>query len=139
LNTPQTTIGEKPPSLHETEGSHRSFEKILLEAVDEGLSLLGESSKQTLYFYLENSYKIKRGDISRRIDEFVEAIETIFGTGGRILELLIMKQLYRKVGRNFKYFPKKEEMLFTEYVEAARLSNYCTKQFKDVSKISVSF
>ena len=139
MNTPQTTIGETPLSLRETEGSHRGFEKILLEAVDEGLSLLGESSKQALYFYLENSYQIKRGDIPRRIDGFVEAIETIFGAGGRILELLIMKRLYRKVGRNFKYFPKKEAMLFTEYVEAARLSNYCTIQFRNVSKISVSF
>ena len=80
-----------------------SFEELLLEAINEGLSLLGESGKQVLYFHLEKNFKINKQDIPNRIEEFTDAIETIFGNGAKILEIQIMKCLFRKVGHTFKY------------------------------------
>jgi hypothetical protein len=35
------------------------FSKILLSAVEESLSSLGDSSKQAIFFHLETSFKIK--------------------------------------------------------------------------------
>lgn len=97
----------------------RSFKDILLEAVDEALSSLGNSAKQTTYIYLEKNFNIKKQDIPNKIDRFANAIEKIFGNGAKILEIQIMKNLHKKIGHNFEYFPKESDLLFTEYVEAA--------------------
>jgi len=99
------------------------FEKLLLEAVDEGLSSLGDSPKRAIYFYLEKSFKIKKMDIPSKIDEFANAIEKIFGHGAKHLEIQIMKRLYEKIGHTFKYFPEKDDLLFIEYVEACMNAN----------------
>lgn len=101
---------------------NRSFKKLLLEAVDEGLSSLGDLPKQAIYFYLEKTFKIKKQDIPSKIEEFTDAIEKIFGPGAKILEIRIMKHLYKKVGPSFEYFPEKDELLFTKYVAAVRVA-----------------
>jgi len=103
--------GESPPP-------NFGFEELLLEAVDEALSSLGDSPKQVIYFYLEKTFKIKKIDIPNKIDGFTNAIEKIFGYGAKHLEIQIMKRLYEKVGHDFEYFPEKDDLLFTEYIEA---------------------
>jgi len=115
LRSAQTEIALKESPLH-----NRIFEKLLLEAVDEALSSLGASSKQAIYFHLENTFDINKPDIPHKIEEFANAIEKIFGPGAKFLEIQIMKRLYKKVGP-FKYFPERG-LIFTEYVAAARLS-----------------
>jgi dTDP-glucose pyrophosphorylase len=103
----------------------RVFQKFLLEAVDEGLSSLGDSSKKAVYFYLEKVFKIKKQNIPNKINEFTDAIERIFGHGAKVLEIQIMKHLYEKIGEDFEYFPETAELLFSEYVEAARYACVC--------------
>lgn len=76
----------------------RDFKELLLEAVDEGLSLLGESSKQAIYYHLERSFNIKKEEIPDRIMAFAQAIENIFGEGAHLIEILTMKKLSEKVG-----------------------------------------
>lgn len=102
---------------------NREFNKLVLEAVDAGLSSLGDSPKQAVYFYLEKTFKIKRSEIPKKIEEFANALEQIFGHGAKLVEIQIMKLLYEKVGQAFVYFPEKNDLLFTEYLEAARLSS----------------
>ncbi|MDH5451567.1 MAG: hypothetical protein OEX77_11870 [Candidatus Bathyarchaeota archaeon] len=97
------------------------FKKLLLEAVDAALSLLGDSSKQAIYFYLEQNFTLKKQDIPNKIEEFTRAIEEIFGHGAKILEIEIIKHLYVKVGSDFEYFPEKDDLLFVEYIDAARM------------------
>ena len=97
------------------------FEEALLEAIDEGLSLLGESPKQMVYYHLEETFKINRQDIPFKIEEFTDAIEKIFGSGAKIIEIQIMKALYEKLGNNFKYYPKQVNLTLTDYVAAVRL------------------
>lgn len=98
------------------------FEELLMEAIDEGLSLLGESSKQVIYFYLEKTFKMNRLDIPYRIEDFTDAIEGIFGNGAKILEIQIMKCLFKKVGYPFRHYLKEKKLEFTEYVEAVKLA-----------------
>lgn len=100
---------------------NREFNKLVLEAVDAGLSSLGDSPKQAIYFYLEKTFKIKRSEIPKKIEEFATALEQIFGHGAKLVEIQIMKLLYEKIGQAFVYFPEKDDLLFTEYMEAARL------------------
>ena len=97
----------------------RDFKTLLLEAVDEGLSSLGEPSKQAIYFHLERGFNIKKQEIPHRIGAFAKAIEKIFGLGANFLEILIMKKLYEKIGRVFEW-QKPTEFVFIEYVSAAQ-------------------
>jgi len=83
--------------------SQSNFEKILLSAVEEGLSSLGDSSKNAIFFHLENSFKIKKEKIPSNLKEFKEALEGIFGPGATFLESMIMKSLYDKLGLDSKH------------------------------------
>ncbi len=98
----------------------RGFKKILLKAIDEGLSSIGDSPKQAIYLHLEKTFKIKRQDIPNKIEEFSEAMEKIFGPGAKVLEIQIMRHLYEKVGQDFRYVPNRGDLVFNEYVEAVR-------------------
>ncbi|MEM3616681.1 MAG: hypothetical protein QXN95_02540 [Candidatus Bathyarchaeia archaeon] len=99
----------------------KSFEEIFLEAVDEALASLGESAKQSIYYHLEEKFKIPRKEIPKRIGDFAEGLEKIFGIGARFLEILIMKKLYDRVGKPLEWDASKE-FDFVNYVEAARRS-----------------
>jgi hypothetical protein len=119
----QRDTNEKVSSQEESPPRDHGFENLLLEAVDEGLSSLGDSPKQAIYFYLEKTFKIKKPDIPNKIEEFANALEKIFGHGAKLLEIQIMKRLYEKFGHAFEYFSEKDDLRFVEYMEAARLSN----------------
>jgi len=79
-----------------------NFSKILLAAVEESLSSLGDSPKQAILFHLEASFKIKKENIPTNLTEFVKALEGIFGPGASYLEKLIMKRLHEKLGLEFE-------------------------------------
>jgi hypothetical protein len=113
------------------EAENKKFEEVLLEAIDEGLSLLGESSKQAIYFHLEKAFKMNRLDIPYRIEEFTDAIEKLFGAGAKILEIHIMKCLFKKVGYNFKHYPKQKNLTFTEYIAAVKLEKDSNDNIKE--------
>lgn len=96
-----------------------TFEKVMLEAVDEALASLGESVRQAIYFHLEKKFKIAKNEIPNRIDDFAKGLEKIFGLGARFIEILIMKNLYGKIGEPLKWEENKE-FSFIGYVEAAK-------------------
>src|SRR3989304_7537998 len=104
----QSDISEKVSILELPR--NRCFEELLAEAVDEGLSSLGDSAKQAIYFHLEKTFSIEKQNIPNKFEEFTNAIEKIFGLGAKTLEIRIIKSLYEKVGRDFKYFPEKENI-----------------------------
>lgn len=109
------------PKNREIEIERMNFEEALLEAIDEGLSLLGESSKKAVYFHLEKAFEINRETIPHKIEDFVSALEKIFGTGAKIVEIQIMKCLFKKVGCNFTHYPQKKSLTFIEYIAAVKL------------------
>ena len=75
----------------------KEFDELLLEAIDEGLSSIGDSSKQAIYFNLEKGFNIIRQEIPDKIAGFKDAIACMLGAS--FLELLIMRCLYEKVGQ----------------------------------------
>jgi predicted RND superfamily exporter protein len=98
----------------------RTFDKLLLTAIDEAFSSLGESAKQSIYFHIEN-YSVKRNKIPENLQKFQAGLEKIFGVGSRFLEILIMKNLYMKIGQPL-VMKKSEKLEFIEYVNAAKQS-----------------
>lgn len=95
------------------------FEKLLLEAVDEGLSSLGDSSKEAIYFHLDKRFNIKKEQIPGKIEAFTTAIENIFGIGANFLEIVIMKRLHRKVGATLEW-NETARLAFAEYVATTK-------------------
>lgn len=78
------------------------FRGILLESIEEGLGILGESVKQTVYYYMERNNSLRKRDIPLKLDEFSLALRTIFGSvGARFIENQILRNLYSKIGSRY--------------------------------------
>jgi hypothetical protein len=108
------------PNLKKQMCCNRSFENILLDAIDEGLSSVSDSAREAIYFHLKKSFNIEKRDIPYKIEEFDDAMEKIFGVGAKTLEIFIMKRLCEEIGQNVKYNRKPKDLVFTEYIRAAK-------------------
>ncbi len=78
------------------------FSQILMSAVEESFSSLGDSPKQAIFYHLESHFKIKKENIPLNLREFAEALEKLFGPGASYLEQLITKRMYDKIGLNLE-------------------------------------
>lgn len=99
--------------------ARQTFDKAFLNAVDNALDSLGKSAKQSIYFHLESKFEIERDEIPRRIEDFADGLEKIFGVGAHFLEILIMKELHRRIGQPLEWDENKE-FIFAEYIAAAK-------------------
>lgn len=97
------------------------FGEKLREAVDETLLALGDPARQAVYYHLEKGFNVKRENIHEQVEEFAKALESMFGSGARLLEIQIMKSLHRKIRKPLP-LKKKKDLTFTEYVVAAKKS-----------------
>jgi len=112
--------------------ARRSFDQLLLEAMDEALASLGESARQAIYFHLENKFKIRKNEIPYCIEEFTEGLKKIFGFGAQFIEILVMKRLHEKIGQPLEWDEQKE-FVFSEYIVAARHSFQKKKKGKSLN------
>ena len=78
------------------------FAKILIEAVDHGLRILGESSRKAILYHLEKDYSITRTKIPEHTEAFTKGLESIFGAGSLVIERSILKYLYSKLGLKYE-------------------------------------
>jgi len=99
----------------------KDFEKLFIEAVDEGLETLGESGKHMIFFHLEKSYSIKRHEIPKNPEAFAKGLEKIFGAGASVLEKLIVKSLYSKMGLIYEDMENRRP--FADYVKYVKEAN----------------
>ena len=111
----------------------KKFDFMLLEAIDEALSTLGESIKKSVYFHLETSYKIKRHEIPNEIDRFSDSLDKMFGSGARFLEILIIKRFYPKIQITCDWHGPQyviPNLSFKEYIELVR-KEFCKEKIKE--------
>ena len=73
------------------------FDQLVIEAIDEVLSSLGEPVKSDLYIRLEDYFCIQKHDIPQRIEEFSKMLGRTFGTSSWLLEVKCMKALNGKI------------------------------------------
>jgi len=109
------------------QSSIRRFDQILLESIDESLLSLGENVRTSIYFHLEDLFKIRKQEIPNRLSDFSNALKQIFGLGAKHLEIMFMKRLHAKVEAAYELpeykLPSKwivPEMTFQEYVDLMR-------------------
>jgi len=93
------------------------FKCLLVKAVDESLSCLGDSAKCSIYFHLEYSFGIKKDEIPKKPEIFAEKLEALLKDGSCFIERLIIKRLYEGVGLEFEY---KENYSFSDYINEVR-------------------
>ena len=74
-----------------------TFNNILLKSIDQSFTLLGEKAKTSIYIQLETKFANPREEIPKRVGDFADALEQIFGSATPQLEILIMKYLNQKV------------------------------------------
>jgi len=98
----------------------KDFEKLFMEAVDEGLETLGESGKHMIFFHLDKSYSIKKHEIPKKPEAFAKGLEKIFGAGASVLEKLIVKSLCSKLELKYEDI---ESRPFADYVKYVKEAN----------------
>jgi hypothetical protein len=115
-----------------------NFDQILLDAIDETFSSLGENVKTSVYFHLEDLFKIKKQEIPSKLSDFLNALEQIFGLGTWSLEIMFMRNLHVKIKVTCKWpeyrWPLSKwivpEMTFQEYVGLLRQNFEAAKENK---------
>jgi len=117
------------------EEKDKDFDKLFIEAVDEGLDVLGESGRHMIFFHLEKSYSIKRHEIPKKPEAFAAGLEKIFGAGASVLEKLIVKSLYSKLGLKYE---DKEERPFADYVNDMKEADNAKEARQDKRRRSSS-
>jgi hypothetical protein len=94
--------------------------RLLVEAIDEAFSAIGESPRKAIYTYLENSVGIAKQEIPHRIKDFSDALEKIFGPGARTLEILCIKNIQAKARSGYDWdLPESigSELTLKEYMD----------------------
>lgn len=99
-----TTFEQAPLTSWSVLMIHQRFREAFLNAVDFAFRSLGESCQQALYFHLETTFHIERSKIPNKVEEFDNALKSIFNNGAIFLERLILQKLCREL--KFKYKEK---------------------------------
>ena len=78
-----------------------SFNEILLDSIDEVLTVIGNSIKLLIYTQIKNSLGIGKEEIPDQLEGFTNVLQRILGAGARQIELQLIKQIQRRTGINF--------------------------------------
>ena len=95
----------------------QSFSQVLLDCVDEGLSVLGSEPRQAVYHYLATIHSLEREQIPDKVDEFAAGLKKALGGASRVIERLILKKLFLRIGSTFR---ETSDLEFADYVKDAK-------------------
>ena len=77
------------------------LDETLLQAVDDGLLVLGEGPRMAIYGYIESSYQVRRENNPDKLLTFHRALQDLLGSGAKMMERLIARDLYSRLGLDF--------------------------------------
>ena len=95
----------------------QTFPEILLDCIDEGLSVLGNEPKLAVYQYLSSIHSLDREEIPEKVDQFSAGMRKALGSASKVIERLILKKLFQKIGSTFR---EVSDLDFTDYVAEAK-------------------
>lgn len=98
-----------------------SFEKKFMEAIDEAFFSIGNDCNRAIYDCLERNFMLNKLNIPKRVEDFSDALDKIFGFSAKILEIRIMNNLYLRIGNSFKYENEKT-LDFVNYIQSIKNS-----------------
>ncbi len=79
---------------------------------------MGDSSRQSIYVHMKKYFMLEKEEIPHNLENFEFALERIFGVASKYLEILIMKNLYRKIGCPLDMVNNKD-LVFLKYIDIA--------------------
>jgi len=101
-----------------TSREREAFERSLLEAMDETLSLvLSERTKEAVYAHMERFCNLKRDEIPIKPDLLTTCLEKIFGRAATVIEKMVLRRFCSKLGIDFdekKDWSFKDHVVFVE-------------------------
>jgi hypothetical protein len=96
---------------------------LLLIVVDETLKqVFKEEGARVIYDFLKNKCYLKREEIPEKSDVFSAGLERLLASAGLVIEKMILRNLYRKIGLEFE---EKEGYEFSDYIKELR--KRCTR------------
>ena len=75
--------------------------ETLLQAVDDGLLVLGQGLRMAIYKRIESTYQVRCEDIPDKLLTFHRALQDLLGSGAKMMERLIARDLYSRLGLDF--------------------------------------
>ncbi len=94
-----------------------SFDQLLLESIDEGLSVLGSEPQQAVYHFLLTICALPRDEVPARVAEFSAGLKKALGGASKVIERVILRKLFEKTGSTFR---DAQDTDFKTYVEDAK-------------------
>src|SRR5438876_12187674 len=88
------------------------FEQLLLECIDEGLSVLDNEPRQAMYQYLLTICSLPREEIPGRVTDFVALLRKSLGGDSKVIERIILSKLVQTTGSSYK------ETIDTDFTES---------------------
>jgi len=93
------------------------FDRILVQAIDEGLLVFGENTRYVIYYHIASRHRVERERIPERLEAFHEALKDMFGEGSKVVEKQIAKGMYAMLDLRFREY---DEWTLVDYVNDAR-------------------
>jgi len=93
------------------------FDRILVQAIDEGLLVFGENTRYVIYYHIASKHQIERERIPERLEAFHKALKDIFGEGGKVVEKHIAKSMYAMLDLKFR---ECDDWTLVDHANAAR-------------------
>ena len=92
------------------------LDQKIVNCIDNGLQVLGESAKYALYQYIEKNFRLKKDEIPQHPEVFKQAITSILGEEvSKLMEELIIQRMTQ----TFK-LKHKSKLTFVEVVQAVK-------------------
>lgn len=88
-------------------------DKILVEAIDDALSILGYKAREAVYYFMEKEYRLPKEGIPSNLKNFHEGLHLLFGVGANIIEKHIYNCLQKRLGIKVRIEP---ELDFVEVI-----------------------
>lgn len=57
----------------------------IIKVVDDVLLSLGYNVREVIYWYMQKNFSLKKEDIEKKPEKFIEVLETIYGGGATLL------------------------------------------------------
>jgi hypothetical protein len=94
------------------------LDDLLLSVVDETMrQIFRDAGTKVIYDYLANNSHLKREEIAEKPEVFSAGLERLMVSAARVIENLILKNLYSRLGLKFE---EKEGYGFSDYVKKLR-------------------
>jgi len=112
------------------------FSQLLLEAIDDSLSILGDEPKMALYQYLATMHSLQREQIPDRLEEFSAGLKRALGGASSVIQRIILRKLFQKLGSTFR---ESQDSEFPDYIRDARRRFDSAKQRHNLPDDSMEY